>query len=56
MINSIINWSKVSELIANNRDSIREDRYAKKYKEQIELLKRWEQFLIKELLLMKNKK
>lgn len=46
---SIINWSKVSELLAKNRDSIREDRYPKKYTKTIETLKRWEQNLIKEI-------
>lgn len=46
---TIINWSKVSELLANNRDSIREDRHPKKYKKKVEFLKRWEQIIIKEL-------
>ena len=51
----IINWSKVSELLAGNRDSIRVDRYPKKYHNQIEFLKRWEQYLIKEVKLVKGK-
>ena len=45
----IINWSKVSELLAKNRDSIRSDRYPKKYHNKVEFLKRWEQIILKEL-------
>ena len=52
---SIINWSKVSELLANNRDSIREDRYPKKYHKQVEFFKRWEQILIEEVKHHKEK-
>jgi len=46
---TIINWSAVSELLANNRDSIRETRYPKKYNKQIEILKRWERFILNEI-------
>jgi len=49
MENEIINWSKVSELLAGNRDSIRANRYPKKFHKQIEFLKRWEQYLIEEV-------
>ena len=50
---SIINWSAVSELLAHNRDSIREGRYPNKYIKRVEFLKRWEKFIKEELKLMK---
>ena len=46
---SIINWSKVSELLANNKDSIRLNRIPNKYKKQVELIKRWEIYILNEL-------
>jgi hypothetical protein len=49
MKNSIINYTKVSKLLANNRGSIRENKYPKKYNKKIEFIKRWEAFLLKEL-------
>ena len=48
-MSNIINWVKVSKLLAGNKDSIREDRFPEKYRKQIEFLKRWEQILIEEV-------
>ena len=49
MKKSIINYTKVSNLLANNNGSIRENKYPKKYKNKIEFIKRCEAFLLKEL-------
>lgn len=53
--NSIINWTKVSNLLAGNDGSIRENKYPEKYKKKIEFIKRWEEYLMKELEFIKNK-
>ena len=46
---SIINWSKLSTLLANNSDSIRENRIPEKYKAKVEFILRFEEFMLKEL-------
>ena len=46
---SIINWSAVSRLLAGNGDSIRENRFPQKYKDKIELIKRFERYMREEL-------
>jgi hypothetical protein len=46
---SLINWSAVSQLLAGNKDSIREHRRPVKYTKQIELIKRYEGYMLKEL-------
>lgn len=50
----LISYSKLSEVLAGNKDSIREGRIPKKYIKQIEFLKRWEAFVIEELKRMKE--
>ena len=52
---SIINWTKVSNLLAGNDGSIREYKYPDKYKKKIEFIKRWEKYLLNELEFIKNK-
>lgn len=49
MKQSIINWTKVSNLLAGNDGSIRENKYPDKYKNKIEFIKRWEKILLDEL-------
>lgn len=49
MSKSIINWSAVSDLLANNRDSIRAERFPDKYINRVALIKRFEQYLLQEL-------
>lgn len=46
---SVINWTKVSNLLAGNDGSIRENKYPDKYKKKIEFIKRWEKILLDEL-------
>lgn len=45
----LINYTKLSELLAGNKDSIREGRYPNKYHNQIEFIKRWEAYMLEEL-------
>lgn len=45
MEQSIINWTKVSELLAGNKTSIRENKFPTKYKKKIEFIKMWEKHL-----------
>lgn len=52
---SIINWTKVSNLLAGNDGSVRENKYPERYRKKIEFIKRWEEYLIKELEFIKNK-
>jgi hypothetical protein len=49
---SILNYTSISKLLAKNKGSIRENKYPTKYKKQIELIKRWEQYLLNELKLL----
>lgn len=53
--NSIINWTKVSNLLADNDGSVRENKFPEKYRKKVEFIKRWEEYLMKELEYIKNK-
>lgn len=50
---SVINWTKVSNLLAGNDGSVRENQYPDKYIKRVEFIKRWEEYLMKELDFMK---
>ena len=52
---SVINWTKVSNLLAGNDGSVRENQYPDKYKKKVEFIKRWEQTLLNELKFIDSK-
>ena len=45
----------IFNLLAGNDGSIRENKYPEKYRKKIEFIKRWEEFLMKELEFIKIK-